>query len=320
METRRDAFEHFGPEVFAAARQPRHRGDELGVGGILRQIARRAGCNRAPRELIRSVHAQDQYRQPRPQLAHALQDIQPAAIGKRQVEHDHAPRMRVQRCDRIAAGTDFVDDGPGERIGEDVAQPAPDDRMIVDEHHSQRRRTRDRGIGLAPGRVERRRHELRTAGFGIRDPGSAVRDSSGVFESRIPSPESRSSGSVSSTRVPWPARLVMRSVPPSLRARSLMPSRPSEDRTFSRRRGMPTPLSLTYSIRRPRLVVPTVMEMQLARAWRTALVSASSKTRKAAVAISVWTLCVTRAATGMAMPAMAVMRRASYSIAPPRSR
>ena len=33
-----------------------------------------------------------------------------------------------------------------------------------------------------------------------------------------------------------------------------MPSRPSEAATFSRRRGMPTPLSLTYSIRRPRLV------------------------------------------------------------------
>ena len=55
----------------------------------------------------------------------------------------------------------------------------------------------------------------------------------------------------------------MRRMPPSLRARSLMPSSPSE-RTLSRRRGIPTPLSLTYRISRPRRVVPTVVEMQLA--------------------------------------------------------
>src|SRR5438105_1580041 len=139
--------------------------------------------------------------------------------------------MRMERGDRFSAVADFVDDSAGKCVLENVAQAAADDRMIVDQHHAQRGGSR---LCLAQGSVRRcGRHAF-------------------------------SSGNVSSTRVPWPVRLVMRSVPPSLRARSLIPISPS-DRPFSRRPGMPTPLSLTYSTNRPRLLVPTVVEMRLAR-------------------------------------------------------
>src|SRR6185436_15301255 len=115
-----------------------------------------------------------------------------------------------------------MNDGARKRVGKEVAQAAADDRVIVHEHHAQRRRTR-RHIGFAAGRVvaNGRGHVSWAPARGSRIPSL---DALGTPRgSRGADPGSRISGSFNSTRVPWPARLVMRSVPPTVRARSLIP-------------------------------------------------------------------------------------------------
>src|SRR5215470_7219463 len=145
--------------------------------------------------------------------------------------------MGLERGDSIAAGTDLVDDRACKGIGKDVPQPAPDDRMIVNEHDAECCGAPWR-ICFVAGRIVADgcgHASFAPTRFGSRIPSDFLRDP--------PDSGSRTSGSVNSTRVPWPARLVMRSVPPAFLARSLIPSRPS-DRTFSRFCGLPTPLSV----------------------------------------------------------------------------
>ena len=98
VKPERNTFEHFGPEVLSAARQLGDGRDQLGVGRVFREVSGRARGNRAARELIRGVHAEDQDGKARTELAHALQHVEAAAVRQRQIEDHHAPRVGVEQA------------------------------------------------------------------------------------------------------------------------------------------------------------------------------------------------------------------------------
>ena len=69
-----------GTEIRVSFDDIRDGDHELAVGRIFRQIACSAGIERAAAELIRRVHAENQHRQSRIELADTFQDLHPAAV------------------------------------------------------------------------------------------------------------------------------------------------------------------------------------------------------------------------------------------------
>src|SRR5690606_40943230 len=102
------------------------------------------------------MHAEDENRQPSLQLADPLEDVEAAAIGQGEIENHDVPRVRLHERGRLAAGPDLLDDGGGVGVDENVADAAPDDRMIVDEHDPEVLRPghHDRGSGVS-GRLRK---------------------------------------------------------------------------------------------------------------------------------------------------------------------
>src|SRR2546422_8633302 len=120
------------PEILAAAANLFHGVYQLGRRALFRQVAERAGGERAPRELRGRMHAEDEHRQARMTTPDVFQQVETAFARQRHVEHHEIPPVALDARPRAAHIARFADAHVLQAVHQDLADAMTDDGMVVD--------------------------------------------------------------------------------------------------------------------------------------------------------------------------------------------
>jgi hypothetical protein len=83
------------------------------------------------------VHAEDQDRQVGREIARLLEHIEAVAPGDRQIEHHEAPALLAHQLQRRRSARRLAEDRGRQVLGQELAHPAPQDGVVVDQQDAQ---------------------------------------------------------------------------------------------------------------------------------------------------------------------------------------
>ena len=118
---------HRGIEERLALGDRAHGADQILAGGLLEEIAGRAGLDRAKEVRVALVHGQDQYLRLGTLGADQAGSLQPVQVGHGDVQHGDVRAALAGQGDRLAAVrrlADHADVGRGRRGRQPLCQPA----------------------------------------------------------------------------------------------------------------------------------------------------------------------------------------------------
>ena len=120
-------------DVLAPRVQRADRGDDLRRVGRLVQVAHGAGLQRADRVLVLGVHREHQHADASGVLGERVQHVEPAATRQVDVEQQHVELGVAGELAQLAVVGRLADDADVAGLVQRVAQPAPDQRVVIDD-------------------------------------------------------------------------------------------------------------------------------------------------------------------------------------------
>src|SRR5207302_4840407 len=127
-----------GADVAPTSHDAPNRGEELFRRALFGEVSGRSGPEHSNGVLLRRMHAEHQDRNVGELPFEVFQELEAAAAGHRDVEHDGVPRLFPRELERFFGAGDLSDRNRGSLLFQDIPQPLPHNRVIVTNEDSHR--------------------------------------------------------------------------------------------------------------------------------------------------------------------------------------